>query len=56
MNKKSWSKKHVQTYADCKQVLDNYKMEAVCIYRLEPAMNPDAQGMMNYKSVLMDNT
>lgn len=40
--------KNVQTYADCKQVLDNYKMGAVCIYSLKPAMNPDAQGMMNY--------
>ena len=40
--------KNVQTYADCKLVIDNYKMGAVCIYSLEPAMNPEAQGMMNY--------
>lgn len=40
--------KIVQSYADCKLVIDNYKIGAVCIYSLEPAMNPDAQGMMNY--------
>ena len=40
--------KNVQNYADCKQLIDNYKMGAVCIYSLEPTMNPDAQGMMNY--------
>lgn len=40
--------KVVQSYADCKLVIDNYKMGAICIYSLEPAMNPDAQGMMNY--------
>ncbi len=40
--------KIVQSYADCKLVIDNYKLGAVCIYSLEPAMNPDAQGMMNY--------
>ena len=40
--------KSVQSYADCKLVLDNYKTGAVCIYSVDPAMNPDAQGMMNY--------
>lgn len=40
--------KNVQTYADCKLVLDNYKVGAVCIYSLDPTINPDAQGMMNY--------
>lgn len=40
--------KIVQSYADCKQVIDNYKVGAVCIYSLDQAMNPDAQGMMNY--------
>lgn len=40
--------KNAQTYADCKLVIDNYKMGAVCIFRFEPGKNPDAQGMMNY--------
>lgn len=40
--------KNVQSYADCKLVIDNYKMGAVCIYSLEPTNNPDAQGMLNY--------
>lgn len=40
--------KSIQTYADCKQVIDKYKLGAVCIYRLDPSENPDAQGMMNY--------
>ena len=40
--------KIVQSYADCKQVIDNYKIGAVCIYSLDQAMNPDAQCMMNY--------
>ncbi len=40
--------KIVQNYADCKLVLDNYKAGAVCIYSLDPAINFDAQGMMNY--------
>lgn len=40
--------KIVQSYADCKQVIDNYKLGAVCIYSLNPTMNSDAQGMMNY--------
>lgn len=40
--------KIVQSYSDCKLVIDNYKTGAVCIYSIDPAMNPDAQGMMNY--------
>ena len=40
--------KVVQSYADCKQVIDNYKVGSVCIYSLDPTINPDAQGMMNY--------
>lgn len=40
--------KIVQSYADCKLVIDNYKTGAVCIYSLDSAMNSDAQGMMNY--------
>lgn len=40
--------KNVQSYADCKLVIDNYKMGVVCIYSLEPTNNPDAQGMLNY--------
>lgn len=40
--------KMVQSYADCKLVIDNYKLGAVCIYSLDPTINPDAQGMMNY--------
>lgn len=40
--------KVVQSYADCKQVIDTYKGGSVCIYSLDPASNPDAQGMMNY--------
>lgn len=40
--------KVVQSYADCKQVIDNYKVGAVCIYSLDPTINPDAQGMKNY--------
>ena len=40
--------KVVQSYADCKQVIDTYKGGAVCIYSLDPVTNPDAQGMMNY--------
>ena len=40
--------KIVQSYADCKLVLDNYKIGAVCIYSLNPPINPDAQGMVNY--------
>lgn len=40
--------KIVQSYADCKLVLDNYKIGAVCIYSLNPSINPDAQGMVNY--------
>jgi len=39
--------KNVQTYEDCKLVVDNYKVGAVCIYSLDPTINPDAQGMMN---------
>ena len=40
--------KNVQTYEDCKLVIDNYKKGAVCVYCLYPAVNPDAQGLMNY--------
>lgn len=40
--------KTVQSYADCKKVIDNHKTGAICIYTLEPEINPDAQGMMNY--------
>ena len=40
--------KIVQSYADCKMVIDNYKAGAVCIYSVDTVMNPDAQGMMNY--------
>lgn len=40
--------KTVQSYADCKKVIDNHKMGAICIYTLEPEINSDAQGMMNY--------
>ena len=40
--------KNVQSYADCKLVIDNYKLGNVCIYSLKPTINPDAQGMMNY--------
>lgn len=40
--------KVVQSYADCKLVIDNYKLGAVCIYSLDSTMNSDAQGMMNY--------
>lgn len=40
--------KNIQSYADCKLVIDNYKMGAVCIYRLGPIDNMNAQGMMNY--------
>ena len=40
--------KIVQSYADCKLVIDNYKTGAVCIYSVDPAMNLDAQGMVNY--------
>lgn len=40
--------KIVQSYADCKLVIDNYNLGAVCIYSLDPKMNSDAQGMMNY--------
>lgn len=40
--------KNVQTYEDCKLVIDNYKVGAVCIYSLDSTINPDAQGMMNY--------
>lgn len=40
--------KNVQTYEDCKLVVDNYKVGAVCIYSLDPIINPDAQCMMNY--------
>ncbi len=40
--------KNVQSYADCKLVIDNYKLGTVCIYSLNPTRNPDAQGMMNY--------
>ena len=40
--------KIIQSYADCKLVIDNYKIGVVCIYSLDLAINPDAQGMMNY--------
>lgn len=40
--------KNVQSYADCKLVIYNYKLGNVCIYSLNPTINPDAQGMMNY--------
>ena len=40
--------KIVQSYADCKLFIDNYKKGTVCIYSLDPTKNPDAQGMMNY--------
>lgn len=40
--------KNVQSYADCKLVIDNYELGNVCIYSLNPTINPDAQGMMNY--------
>lgn len=40
--------KIVQSYEDCKLVIDNYKIGAVCIYSLDSTTNLDAQGMMNY--------
>lgn len=40
--------KVITTYEDCKLLIDHYRMGAVCIYRLEPEKNPDAQGMMHY--------
>ena len=48
MSRRNWNRKNIQTYADCKLVIDNYKMGAVCIYSLEPDINSDAQGMINY--------
>lgn len=40
--------KNIRMYADSKLVIDNYKSGAVCIFRLNPWENPEAQGMMNY--------
>lgn len=40
--------KNIHSYDDCKLVIDNYKVGAVCIYNLEPAIHPEAQEMMNY--------
>lgn len=40
--------KVIATYADCKLLIDHYRLGTVCIYRLETEKNPDAQGMMNY--------
>lgn len=40
--------KNIQSYDECKLVIDNYKDGAVCIYNLEPAIHPEAQEMMNY--------
>lgn len=40
--------KIVQSYGDCKLVIDNYERKVTCIYQLEPLINTDAQGMMNY--------
>lgn len=40
--------KNVQGYADCKLLIDKYKMGAICIYRIDMAINSDAQGMMKY--------
>ena len=41
--------KIVQSYKDCKLVIDNYKIGTVCIYSMEPSINPEAQAMMNEK-------
>ena len=40
--------KTAQSFVDCKLVIDDYEKGAVCIYRLEPTQNSDAQGIMNY--------
>ena len=40
--------KNVQNYDDCKQIIDNYKMGAVCVYKIEVNVSRDAQELMNY--------
>ena len=40
--------KNICSYADAKEVLDKYKMGAICVIKTNPMINSDAQGMLNY--------
>lgn len=40
--------KEIRMFADCKLIIDHYKLGAVCIFQLDSMDNPDAQGMVNY--------
>mgnify|MGYP000088026608 FL=1 len=42
--------KIIQSYADCKLVIDNYKTGVVCIYSLASMESSGAREMMNYIS------
>ena len=42
--------KIIQSYADCKLVIDNYKTGVVCIYSLASMESSEAREMMNYIS------
>lgn len=47
LNQQAYFKK-VAMYEDCKHLIDKYKSDTVCIFRISPTENSDAQGMMNY--------
>ena len=40
--------KRITSYEDCKEIIDNYKQDAICICSIWINENYDAQGMMNY--------
>lgn len=40
--------KAIQSYENCKEVIDRYKSGAACIFSFDPTKVMDAQGMMNY--------
>ena len=42
--------KIIQSYADCKLVIDNYKTGVVCIYSLASMESSEAREKMNYIS------
>lgn len=40
--------KRVQSYDDCKEIIENYKTGSVCIFLIDQVEKTDAQGMLNY--------
>lgn len=40
--------KKIWSYEDGKEIIENYKIGAVCIFYIDSSENLDAQGLLNY--------